>query len=179
MDKHYRNLALVCLGVFLLATAVPAQTSDGELTSFGKRTPSVDEWGKAFKPSELQSMNIRVSGPIKKAADIQLVFPFGSADISPQVKGQLGTLGEFLQTANLGPGEFRIEGHTDGVGSPEYNRALSERRALAVKNFLVSQYKINENVLATAGVGAAHLKDGGNPASEVNRRVEFIRTVKE
>ena len=181
MNPRFRTPFLMFLGALLTTTAALAQKPDAEAVSFGKRTPTLDELNKAFAPSELQSMNIRVTGPIKKTIDMELVFPFGSAEISPQVKAQLGTLGEYLQKqgAKLGPGGFRIEGHTDAVGAPAFNQLLSDRRAQAVRDFLVTEYKVDRKVLAAAGVGAANLKDGRNPASEVNRRVEFSVTIKE
>lgn len=181
MNPLFRTPCLLFLGALLTATSALAQKSDADAVSFGKRTPTLDELNKAFAPSELQAMNIRVTGPIKKTIDMELVFPFGSAEISPQVKAQLGTLGEYLQKqgSKLGRGGFRIEGHTDAVGAASFNQLLSDRRAQAVRDFLVSEYKIDRKVLAAAGVGAANLKDGRNPASEVNRRVEFSVTIKE
>jgi outer membrane protein OmpA-like peptidoglycan-associated protein len=120
-----------------------------------------------------------LSAPVKKTIDMELLFPFASAAISPKVKSQLGALGEFLQTAQLGAGEFLIEGHTDGVGAAEANKLLSERRAQAVKSFLVTEYKVSPRVISTSGVGAANLKDAANPGSDSNRRVEFSMMVKE
>lgn len=175
----HTRVGLVVAG-FLMAGSVLAQAPDGGVVSFGKRAPSVGELQKAFAPpSELQGMGLsQPTQPVKKSIDMELLFGFGSADISSKSKAQLATLGEYLQTAKIGQGEFRIEGHTDGVGSLEANRGLSERRAQAVKNFLVSEYRVNSNVLSVAGLGDTQLKDPKNPSSEINRRVAFSVTYK-
>ena len=176
-----REFHLLMLSLLLAAGSVFAQSPNANVISFGKRAPTVEELSKAFAPAPKSSTLMSMSLPqaVKKSIDMELLFPFASATISPKVKTQIGALGEFLQSAQLGSGEFLIEGHTDAVGSPENNLQLSERRAQAVKVFLVSQYKVSPQVIGVSGVGAQHLKDPANPASEANRRVEFSMIVKE
>lgn len=71
---------------------------------------------------------------------------------------------------------LRIEGHTDATGEAAYNRDLSERRAQAVKSWLVEQ-GIAEDRLEAAGLGAADpMADNGTPEGrQKNRRVELVR----
>ena len=180
MSNRNFKLAFVASTVLACACAV-AQAQGHASVSFGKRAPTVEELKKAFAPEPKSSalMSMGLSSPVKKTIDMELLFGFGSAEILPKVKGQLGAIGEFMQTAQLGPGEFLIEGHTDAVGVPEGNRVLSERRAQSVKTFLVTQYKVSPAVIGTAGRGSDQLKDAQNPASEANRRVEFSMMVKE
>jgi outer membrane protein OmpA-like peptidoglycan-associated protein len=186
MSFFVRSSAAFLLAAASFAMPVLSQTSTEQpivagTVSFGKRVPSLDELSEALKPSELQAMNIRVTGPIKKSVDMELIFPFGSAEISAQVKAQLSSVGQYLQVqgSKLGPGAFRIEGHTDAVGSVEFNQVLSDKRAQAVRDFLITEYKVDSRILSAEGVGSAKLKDGRNPASEVNRRVEFSVTIRE
>lgn len=169
------------LAFFVAAGAALAENQDAKVTSFGTRAPSLTELQQAFAPEPKSStlMSMGLSAPVKKTIDMELLFGFGNADISPKIKSQLGAIGEFLQSAQLGAGEFLIEGHTDAVGVADLNRALSERRAMAVKNFLVSEYKVNPRVISTAGRGSEQLKDPANPTGEANRRVEFSMMVKE
>jgi outer membrane protein OmpA-like peptidoglycan-associated protein len=73
-----------------------------------------------------------------------------------------------------------VAGHTDYLGSEAYNQSLSERRAQAVKNFLVSIYKIEPTRLRTIGFGETQPLRGNrhfqsDADREWNRRVEFIR----
>ena len=68
-----------------------------------------------------------------------------------------------------------VEGHTDNVGAPDYNRQLSQRRAESVRSFLV-QRGIGSARITTAGIGmdrpvASNASAGGR---QMNRRVEII-----
>lgn len=67
-----------------------------------------------------------------------------------------------------------IAGHTDPVGTGEYNMALSERRAKAVTKYLVSQ-GVSEKRITTSYFGETKLIDTSNTAAgnKKNRRVEF------
>jgi peptidyl-prolyl cis-trans isomerase SurA len=76
----------------------------------------------------------------------------------------------------LNPGELIIEGHTDPRGSDELNKRLSEQRAGAVAKHLVSAYGVDPKVLKPVGRGKENLRDAANPDSEVNRRVELVRS---
>jgi outer membrane protein OmpA-like peptidoglycan-associated protein len=71
---------------------------------------------------------------------------------------------------------FRVEGHTDDQGGPKVNGPLSERRAEAVKAWLVKQ-GIAEGRLEAKGVGATTPIDGNDTAEgrANNRRVEFVK----
>ena len=72
---------------------------------------------------------------IELAADV--LFDFDKADILPKAETVLGQVADLLrQKAKCG---VRIEGHTDGKGSPAYNQKLSVRRADAVKTWLLKQ----------------------------------------
>ncbi len=70
--------------------------------------------------------------------------------------------------------KFEILGHTDSWGSDEYNMELSERRAIAVKNYLIVQ-GIDPDRLYTAGCGERNpIADNGTPEGRaINRRIEF------
>lgn len=69
----------------------------------------------------------------------------------------------------------RIEGHTDAMGSESYNLTLSERRANAVKNYLV-QKGISSNRFNTFGMGSTKplVKNDSERNRKINRRVEVI-----
>lgn len=75
--------------------------------------------------------------------------------------------------------EVRVEGHTDSVGSEEYNQKLSQRRSESVVEYLVSQ-GVNGNNLIPVGMGetspiATNTSDAGRA---LNRRVDFIVNTK-
>lgn len=70
-----------------------------------------------------------------------------------------------------------IEGHTDSDGDDAHNQELSERRAAAVKAFLLKTYGIADSRLQTAGFGESRpVGDNATPeGKQQNRRVELVR----
>ena len=72
--------------------------------------------------------------------------------------------------------KLRIEGHTDSTGSDETNKTLSQQRADAVKNYLVSQDGLAAEQISAIGFGESHPVASNETADgrSQNRRVEFI-----
>jgi outer membrane protein OmpA-like peptidoglycan-associated protein len=66
-----------------------------------------------------------------------------------------------------------LAGHTDDVGDPNYNRSLSEQRAITAKRYLVEKHGVSADRLETAGFGSDHPKEAGDTpeARKRNRRV--------
>jgi len=100
-------------------------------------------------------------------------FQFDSDALTAKSKKSLDTLGEMLQLDEMFDKNLTVEGHTDSVGSEDYNMALSMRRADSVKNYLVAAHDIDPGRLTTAGAGEGKLIDVANPKSGMNRRVQF------
>ena len=73
--------------------------------------------------------------------------------------------------------KLRIEGHTDNAGAKDANLALSDRRALAVKNALVNDFQVDAARLESKGFGDT--KPAASNATpegrQNNRRVELVR----
>ena len=87
------------------------------------------------------------------------------------------TLDELVAAARAQPSwNFAIEGHTDNVGSDAHNQALSEKRAISVKTYLVAA-GVNENRLTTQGFGASRPVASNDTAlgRSQNRRVEIVK----
>jgi outer membrane protein OmpA-like peptidoglycan-associated protein len=106
------------------------------------------------------------------SVDLEVYFAYDSAAIEPSALQALITLGQALSDVRLSGGTFLIAGHTDAIGSPAYNQGLSERRASAIKSFLVQNFHIDAQSLIAVGYGEEQLKDTANPTSGVNRRVQ-------
>jgi outer membrane protein OmpA-like peptidoglycan-associated protein len=104
-----------------------------------------------------------------------ICFDFGSDKIRSESEPVLKEIAEAL-AANPA-WSLKIEGHTDNIGGDQYNQALSERRAAAVKAALVEHHQINASRLATAGFGASRPKESNDTLEgrARNRRVELIR----
>ncbi len=104
-----------------------------------------------------------------------ITFKSGSADITPESEE---TLQKVLKTLMAYPElEVTINGYTDNVGSRAANIKLSERRAKAVKNWLVKN-GVNAKRLTAKGYGPDNpVAPNDTPENKMkNRRIEFVRT---
>lgn len=108
------------------------------------------------------------------SVDLEINFEYDSAAITKDALPKLVALGQALSSEQLKGATFLIGGHTDATGSAQYNQGLSERRAEAVKHFLVSTYRIDPRQLIAIGYGEEQLKNPAAPASGENRRVQIV-----
>lgn len=104
-------------------------------------------------------------------------FDFDKADIMPESKPELDAVAEYLKKhpeVNL-----FVVGHTDMKGTLVYNLALSEKRAQAVVDVLVTDYGISRGRLEGKGVGPLAPKSHNRDDSgrRLNRRVELVRRI--
>jgi outer membrane protein OmpA-like peptidoglycan-associated protein len=86
----------------------------------------------------------------------------------------LDRLAAALKDERLARLDFLIGGHTDAVGSDQYNERLSEQRAASVKEYLVERSGIQAHRLVDKGFGESRLLDSKHPLDGVNRRVQII-----
>lgn len=100
-------------------------------------------------------------------------FKYNSSDILPSSYSTLNHVGDLLiSSEDL---QIRVEGHTDNVGSDEYNKKLSMERAQSVANYLEDNFKIPAERLTVKGMGeSAPVADNSTEAGKAaNRRVEI------
>ena len=104
----------------------------------------------------------------------KVYFDFNRSEVRPSERPKLEALADHLQK-NAGFGVV-IEGHCDDRGSDEYNRSLSERRSLAVKDYLMSLGVSGER-MRTVSYGEDR-PDVPNARTEqehqLNRRAQFL-----
>ena len=100
-------------------------------------------------------------------------FKKGSYQLTPEARQLLQTKAQWLQRHS--DVKVVIEGHTDEAGSVEYNLALGDRRAGAVKSFLIGQ-GINPGRLIAVSYGNEKPISTGSmeSAKSKNRRVHFV-----
>jgi len=113
-----------------------------------------------------------------KATTLNILWNSGSATLRADAKRVIDD--KLLTLMNSKPSiNIELGSHTDSQGSKEFNRALSQRRADAVKNYLVSK-GISANRIVSKGFGESRLLNNcsdGVPCSarqhQVNRRTEY------
>lgn len=101
-------------------------------------------------------------------------FELNSAALSTASVATLHKQAEWLN--GNASAKAKIEGHADERGTTEYNIALGEKRAMAVKNFLVKQGGVDAARLSTISYGKAKPAVLGNDESawSKNRRSEIV-----
>ena len=181
-----RRPALACLSFLLLTATATAMAQ--EVRQYRP--------GDAVNPSEVAAIlggtpgaapgikmrSIRLLGDASSTAaaapapaaalSLPVQFGFDSADILPAARQQLDALAEGIRLLPEAKAVV-IEGHTDAVGSPEYNEQLSMRRANAVKRYLVAEHRIEAGRLRAVGKGEHEPQAGQDPKAAENRRVQF------
>jgi len=103
-----------------------------------------------------------------------ILFEFDSAAIIDESAGALAAIAEFLETNE--ELELLIVGHTDNVGSFDYNLSLSVERAQAVSDWLEQRHGIDDARLQAAGAGmmAPVATNRSEDGRSQNRRVELV-----
>jgi peptidoglycan-associated lipoprotein len=102
-----------------------------------------------------------------------VLFAYDSAQVDDSERAKVEAVSEFLK-ANASA-VATLEGHCDERGSNEYNMSLGERRALAVRAYLMS-LGVDGARVQTKSLGEEQPKAAGHDESSwsVNRRVEFV-----
>lgn len=129
--------------------------------------------------------NVRIAAGGKKLYDAiaengrvatqGILFDTGSDVIRPESTPTLKEIGTMLKEhADL---KLMIEGHTDNVGAAAGNQSLSEKRAEAVRQYIVKTYGVEESRLQAKGLGASKPVTSNDTAEgrQQNRRVELVK----
>lgn len=133
-----------------------SSTQDEDMSSATTTAPAPTETVNEVVEQELESI---------------VYFDFDQATLKPQTRALLLAHADRLKSSNA---SARLEGHADERGSREYNIALGERRANAVRDFLVLQ-GVSASSLEVVSYGEERpLANGSNESSYAqNRRVEI------
>jgi outer membrane protein OmpA-like peptidoglycan-associated protein len=153
--------------------AMPEDMKDGE--EMAEETPDLAEIAAADPNLEVRLDEDGEVDAMVMLSDV--LFGFGDATLEPAALDVLAGMAEKLD----GIATLEITGHTDAVGDDQFNLALGQRRADAVRDWLVANTVLTADVLTAKGMGEANpiapnLNDDGtdNPDGRAaNRRVEF------
>jgi outer membrane protein OmpA-like peptidoglycan-associated protein len=106
--------------------------------------------------------------------DVEIHFHPGSTGLGAAAVSQLEKLGASLRKPEE-KAALLVVGHTDASGSDAFNQRLSERRAEAVKRFLVARNKLPEDTVTAVGRGKTQPKNAADPFAGENRRVQIMK----
>lgn len=108
-------------------------------------------------------------------------FALDSAQILPGSRAEMEKWGRVLRDPLLRNERFIIGGHTDDLGTPEYNKSLSMRRAEAVREMLITTYGVSAARLEARGYGESQplVSRTDDEGRAMNRRVDFERATRQ
>ena len=154
--------------IFLLVFSLPALAA---LTTTQMRENTI-----RINALELKNLEIKDTEAPKEMTVVlderALNFDFDKSNVKPQYYELLNNLKDFIEQNNY---EVTIVGHTDSVGSNQYNFGLSRRRAESVKAKLLEFGLAEERIIGIEAMGEEQ-PIATNDTSEgraQNRRVEF------
>ncbi|HVX57409.1 MAG TPA: OmpA family protein, partial [Candidatus Saccharimonadales bacterium] len=147
-----------------------AQTAQQQAQQARQQEEQTREQLKQQLNSVLQTRET-ARGLIVNMSDV--LFAFNKYNLKPDAQVKLAKVsGILLAHPDL---KVQVEGYTDNIGSDQYNQKLSQERADAVRDFLVSQDVPQQEVTAQ-GFGESHpVADNSSAAGrQQNRRVELV-----
>jgi outer membrane protein OmpA-like peptidoglycan-associated protein len=183
----------VIISVLIFCCFTAQGMAADEEKDFGDRVPDKDEFVNALVPDEsetgvpegykgrairpqarTETASSQKSGG--KAVSMEINFEKNSYRLSRRATQILDVVGTSLNDDRLKNFLFTIEGHTDASGNAGYNMKLSEKRARAVKDYLVTRYNVEPSRLKALGKGEEELLLENDPYAPKNRRVKIINS---
>lgn len=112
-------------------------------------------------------------GLIVNLSDV--LFDFNQASLRPGAREKLSKLAGIL-LAYPGSYHIEVEGHTDAIGSQDYNQRLSEDRAQSVSDYMIRAGLRSDRIIAVRGFGKmSPVATNATPEGrQMNRRVEIV-----
>jgi outer membrane protein OmpA-like peptidoglycan-associated protein len=140
-------------------------------TSWKKRGVCKKANGKWNKSTKSCNYPAEISEIVNKAHD-NILFVVDKYEIAPSSFPSLDVLSSMLIDKNIA---LLLEGHTDNQGEDAYNQTLSENRAKAIKDYLISK-GVPSGTITTKGYGESKpiASNDTSKGRTLNRRVEFI-----
>jgi photosystem I P700 chlorophyll a apoprotein A2 len=129
----------------------------------------------------LRDLGAKVVGhEIRITLSADVLFDFDSAELRADATAQLRKVAQVIKSHPKAP--VTVEGHTDGKGADVYNLSLSEKRAAAVKQWLVTEGGTEAARVTTRALGetrpvAPNTRPDGSDdpgGRQKNRRVEIV-----
>jgi peptidoglycan-associated lipoprotein len=173
---RFLPVLLVVIGVLMLAGCgkKPTTVPDGPGTEAAGEgaTDAGQGEGQVGEGRDLPGASGSAAGGPAGVANV-IYFDFDRSDIRPEYASLINSHAKFL--AGSSAVKIRVEGHTDERGSREYNIALAERRAQAVRRALMLQ-GAGDAQLTTVSYGEERPATAASDeaAYEKNRRVELV-----
>ncbi|WBA11223.1 OmpA family protein [Salinivibrio kushneri] len=176
-----KQLAIVLITGLLLGGCAPQAvqpmedtvTQGRDLTDSDKDgvIAARDQCGDSVEQAKVNNEGCPNERIEQEAFELNVQFATASAQVREEQYADIRRLADFMR--RYPKARVTIEGHASKVGNAEYNMALSQRRAEAIANVLVTQFYIDKNRVDAQGFGETQplIDDESDRANEQNRRV--------
>lgn len=179
-EELYTRMAMAFNKIGLASDNVPSwrtitdinilQSIAGDFTSPGDAEEDCTSFAT---PTKVESEQLKTA-PAVATKRITINFATGSSTVNEEAGFIIKR--DFIPTAKSFAGyKVRVEGNTDNTGSPQGNRALSQRRAQAVADYLVRIYNFDPNRFVVVGNGQDNpvASNDTEEGKAQNRRTDF------
>lgn len=148
-----------------------------EAVGFGKYMPAATNLTEEGRQLNRRSVRVYCSlegdipePPLQQyCVGMKVEFDSGSAEIKPQYDSEIRRVAEYMKEHPTEIGT--VEGYADGKGSEEYNMKLSQKRADAVKKYLVDKYGVPDHRIKTKALGKTRpIADNSTPEGRAQNR---------
>ena len=166
LSKTFKNGLGLALAMVVLAGCSTTETTNSDAEAAAAAEASA---ARAAAAAERDALNAQAETAAK--LDTVFYFEFDSSVINAESRAALMAHGEQLKASGQ---SVRLEGHADERGTREYNMALGERRANAVRDFLTLQ-GVSRSMMESISYGEEYPSVVGSNESSYaqNRRVEL------
>jgi outer membrane protein OmpA-like peptidoglycan-associated protein len=169
------------------AQQATAQAQQAQAAAQSAQT-QLEETRRQLAQSDAERRRLRIQNELSRIASTRseqrglivtlnggILFDTGKTSLKPGAKSTLSKIAKQLQTdPSL---KIAVEGHTDNVGSTATNQSLSEKRANAVRDYLVSAGISGDHIIATGkGEESPIVTNKTAAGRQQNRRVELVIT---
>ena len=171
LSNHAGFAAILMASLLAACSSAPVDESSSTIEDTSVQTAELEMQRQA----EAEAVAAAAAAAVEEApvnnADTVFYFEFDKAVLSDDSRAALIAHAQFMKQY---PSTIRLEGHADERGTREYNMALGERRAIAVKEFLVMQ-GVSESAIEVVSYGEERAASFGSNAAawRMNRRVEL------
>ncbi len=155
-----------------IAAVKPAAPKDSDSDGV---TDDKDKCPNTEKGAVVDSTGCKVLKEEKVSLELAVQFPTNKATIDKKYHGKLQEAADFLKSYSV---TAVIEGHTDSTGKPATNKTLSQKRADAIRDYLISQFGVDATQVTAKGFGSEKpIASNANAAGRAqNRRVMMNMT---
>ena len=166
------------------AQAQPGVTTESWINELAGLETPLDIDVAALRQQALERVKSKTDGvPLKRppvAAQllklpnlvVEIQFDEDFPIVRPESYRVVGRIADTLYHPALLPYKFLIVGHTVATGKREYNLTLSQRRADAIRDVLVTTFKISPKRLQAIGLGEEQLLDAAHPTATINQQIQ-------